>query len=222
MSLDAALAEAWGDEAWDDMDGWAKISRRFPIPAETLARLYMYGRFELTPDERHALIRRGQGLSFTDKYRLYMNHIWKLYKGPLWPAEKRLSEYVVNVAHDLGYTWYHGGRGGIQVGEKILPPALTGITPRGQAREAERQHWVWISPAAHLASHYATPEFTLNGQLYRVQPEGAVTVDPRCLRLFMLWVDDPELNVDLARLVWMIQEYRCESATVLEVMAQDR
>ena len=220
MSFERHLAEAWGVGAWGTNPEAAltETAARFPIPIGKILSQKMLGRLRLGPDQRAELIRWGHGLPFPEKYRLYMFNLWNLYTGPLWPDELELSHRIVEAMHVLKTEWYHGGQPGRQVGDKLLPPKVTGVTPRGRAIDPERQHYVWMSPRSGLAGIYASPDHTPDGQLYRIRPEGMVTVEPRCLRLFLLWMDDPELEVDLPRLALMIPEYRCESATVLEVM----
>jgi hypothetical protein len=99
----------------------------------------------------------------------------------------------------------HGGLPGLSVGDRILPPAQTGVmTPRDVVREHDPLMWqrqqlmhryagggygrpdkVYVG-AIEVAIRFAVmwtlnPEMPGQGAVYEVQPEGEVTPDPALL-----------------------------------------
>jgi hypothetical protein len=98
---------------------------------------------------------------------------------------------------------YHGGRPGLRVGARILPPARTGVVTLGDViREHDPLSWErWVrsygcptpgkvyAGTLEMALRYARA-WTLNpdmpglGAVYEVRPEGEVTADPSLVRAF--------------------------------------
>jgi hypothetical protein len=103
--------------------------------------------------------------------------------------------------------FYHGGLAGRRVGDQILPSAITKARHRWH-RNAQK---VFVSTTYLKSVCYAVGRpLSLNseelGKVYRVQPDGPLTIDPSETRNLH---DDPDYSIDA---------YYCESATVLEVI----
>jgi hypothetical protein len=98
-------------------------------------------------------------------------------------------------------TFYHGGRTGRCVNDLILPPILTKVYP---ALSSDMQR-VFLTTTYPKAVWYAVRRALLHGEevgrVYRVQPNGPLTVDP--------WGACKNVPDD----------WYCESATVLEVIS---
>lgn len=87
-------------------------------------------------------------------------------------------------------TYFHGGAPGLKQGDKILPPAVTGVVTRAENVQTlgEVPDWMW-DPAAtgdrdvvylcQSADHAAGfASITPHGDIYRVTPLGPVEPDP--------------------------------------------
>lgn len=73
--------------------------------------------------------------------------------------------------------YFHGGNFGLQVGEYVLPPSITGVLPNGDVspdiRRNDRIYMVKIfDQAAGFAAHHEYP------RVYEVEAEGVVEDDP--------------------------------------------
>ena len=104
--------------------------------------------------------------------------------------------------------FYHGGLVGRRVGDQILPSAIT----KSRHRWHPNAHKVFVSTAYLKSVYYAVGRpLSLNseelGKVYRVQPDGPLTVDPVEVQFR---VDDPDYSINA---------YYCRSATVLEVIS---
>jgi hypothetical protein len=114
--------------------------------------------------------------------------------------------------------WFHGGQGGLPVGALLLPPTVTG-NPRGSA---DRAAWlgydstrVYVTASRIDAVVYAAA--VGGGDVYLVQPAGAIAPDPeprvgtivqscdwaRIVAVFITGVThaDPRANPNLVRAV---------------------
>jgi len=78
-------------------------------------------------------------------------------------------------------TYYHGGRAGIQRGAFLLPPDITKARSCAEFGAAGicRTDRVYITTS--LAAAVLFSAGSRNGQVYEVEPIGAVEQDPDCL-----------------------------------------
>ena len=101
--------------------------------------------------------------------------------------------------------YFHGGKPGLKVGDKILPPTVTGTEQTHPGRRLDR---AFVGDQRQLARLFAIM-WTLNparpgdGQIYEVQPSGPLVVDK-------------SLGTMRAGL-WQATSWECESATVTAV-----
>ena len=109
--------------------------------------------------------------------------------------------------------WWHGGLAGRDVGDWLLPGAVTGSNPRDM-RWRLGGLFTYVTHHRHLALHYAQQA---GGVLYRVEPERPLGVDPHELRTAMLL--RPEIKAEGGKLMDLrLNAYTCPRARVLEVI----
>ena len=107
-----------------------------------------------------------------------------------------------------GTRYFHGGKPGLAVGDKILPSSVTGAenvmsryvrgTPGFDELKARCLDHVYFTAARDFAAEYAGVH--PDGALYQVVPDGAFEPDPDC---------------GVPGLAW-----RCRSATIVAVSAE--
>ncbi len=112
-------------------------------------------------------------------------------------------------------TYFHGGRSGLHVGDRILPPAVTGAPamadslPAGHELESAAtrvtdRSKVYLTDTADLARFFAAlhpcGDRKRGGDVYRVVPDGPVE-------------DDPDYHGEPGRSV------RCGSAVIVGIVA---
>ena len=74
--------------------------------------------------------------------------------------------------------YYHGGRGGMNKGQLILPPAVTGATSQAKyGNYLTDKNRVYITTDYEAAMLYAAG---VNGDVYEVEPVGELLSDPDC------------------------------------------
>jgi hypothetical protein len=92
---------------------------------------------------------------------------------------------------DLRY--WHGGAPGLNPGDKLLPPDLTGtshtlsayVTDADNAPHAQRRDLVYVTTSKAVARAYAA--FYLDGALYEVAPADPIEPDPDCYEPGLSW-----------------------------------
>jgi len=85
---------------------------------------------------------------------------------------KTSEEHVAEV----GRPFFHGGFAGLRVGEKILPPAVTGITIRTPEQQArQRADRIYFTTGIEVAMLFA--KLRGGGDVYRIKPS-AIESDP--------------------------------------------
>ena len=140
---------------------------------------------------------------------------------PLSPWERRISAALGSRAKAKGYTWYHGGVAGREVGDVLLPSGTTGMNPRGSPSGFwEARHRVYITHYRHVAEFFARTNeaFGAESKVYIVEPEAPLTVDPEALRLVLLLQEDPATKEQhLAQIGDFLSRFCCKSAKVLAV-----
>lgn len=78
--------------------------------------------------------------------------------------------------------YFHGGVSGLQVGDFILPPDLTGTEQRlsayaaPDAKHGHRTDRVYVTPTQNVARFFAA--VYPDGAIYRVEPVGDLEPDP--------------------------------------------
>jgi hypothetical protein len=97
--------------------------------------------------------------------------------------------------------FYHGGKPGLKVGGKVLPPVLTNASgPETLHEYGSLGRWdrVYLTTSEATARMYASGHPSRKGCVYEVTPDGDVEPDPDCLL--------PGLS------------YECASATIVRVI----
>lgn len=75
--------------------------------------------------------------------------------------------------------WFHGGPTGLAVGQRILPPSVTGAPMcAGEGDPAS----VYVHRGPDSAALYAVVRYGTGGQLYEVSPVGELQPDPETPR----------------------------------------
>lgn len=77
---------------------------------------------------------------------------------------------------------YHGGPPGLKVGQRILPPNITGApsTASYGASEVCNPNKVYVTPDPLAAALFASMHPSGDGRVYKVKTVGQVTYDPDC------------------------------------------
>lgn len=76
-------------------------------------------------------------------------------------------------------TYYHGGRGGLQKGNFILPPTITNAKSTAEfGNHMCDRSKVYVTVEFTAAAMYAA---AVNGDVYEVEPVGALAEDPDCI-----------------------------------------
>jgi hypothetical protein len=142
------------------------------------------------------------------------------YHGPAYQAlncaEAELSEALVSQARErYGNQWFHGGRAGLQSGDLVLSQRQGAPRVLGDLeRPFEAGQFAWVTPMAAFAMSFAIP---VQGALYKVLPDDRLKVSPfhlRAVRLIMSWYPTTPLG---AIKEFMMEDFVCGSAVVLEV-----
>lgn len=81
--------------------------------------------------------------------------------------------------------YFHGGYGGLRVGDMILPPSVTGAVSTASYGAASvcRRDRVYVTSRFDNAVDAAAVHPSGRGKVYEVKPLGDLTVDPDALRL---------------------------------------
>jgi hypothetical protein len=97
----------------------------------------------------------------------------------------------------MSATYYHGGNRGLRIGDKILPPKITGRTSTSDyiANNVHRRDRIYVTPDIAAASLYASVH--QEPTVYEVVPEGSLGHDPDC--------DQPGLS------------FECDKASIVRV-----
>lgn len=81
--------------------------------------------------------------------------------------------------------YYHGGYGGLRIGDLVLPPTITGVASCAHFGAAGvcRRDRVYITSQYQNALEVAATHPSGRGKVYEVLPIGVITVDPDALRM---------------------------------------
>ncbi|NTT85729.1 hypothetical protein [Tabrizicola fusiformis] len=134
-------------------------------------------------------------------------------------AESEVARKILACAN--GSSLYHGGKGGLRLGDKLLPSRLTGNDPRGWAKLAYCSTSVHVTADLDIAREYSKIRIS-GGAVYRVIPVGDLRVNPAWMRAAVSVSARPDvpfpdvLKVQgLAAWVWRIYPaLMCDSAIV--------
>lgn len=76
--------------------------------------------------------------------------------------------------------YYHGGFGGLRLGQSVLPPATTGVPSTASFGAAGicRTDRVYITTRFDSAYAFACLHWTGAGKVYEVEPQGVLEHDP--------------------------------------------
>jgi hypothetical protein len=104
----------------------------------------------------------------------------------LSPQAAALSRAIVG-ALPRDVRWFHGGRAGRAVGERLLAARDSGLPPANALGAAipglaPGVPWVWFSNCPEGAAGYAA---SVGGHVYEVEPRGEIEADPEHLAEFM-------------------------------------
>ncbi len=97
--------------------------------------------------------------------------------------------------------YFHGGFGGLSVGQFVLPPAMTGAPSTAQfgAQGVCDTSKVYVCTDMHAALFFACGHPSGNGKLYEVAPAGELTADPDAL------IDGFSFSCSKARVIRVIR-----------------
>ncbi|KSV95424.1 hypothetical protein [Sinorhizobium sp. GL28] len=97
--------------------------------------------------------------------------------------------------------YFHGGYGGLSVGQFVLPPAMTGAPSTAQfgAHGVCDTSKVYVCTDLHAALFFAGGHPSGNGKVYEVAPAGELTADPDAL------IDGLSYSCDKARVLRVIR-----------------
>lgn len=106
--------------------------------------------------------------------------------------------------------YYHGGFGGLRVGDRVLPPAVTGASSTADhgAEGVCRRDRVYLATEETAAALFAALHPSGRGKIYQVEPVGELEPDPDCNEPGMSWAA-PE-----ARVLRVIQLSRARRAEI--------
>jgi hypothetical protein len=114
-------------------------------------------------------------------------------------------------------TYWHGGFGGLRVGDLVRPPALTGaptLADYGAAAVCRRDR-VYVTTEKEAAAIYAAMHPSGRGKVYEVEPLGELVADPDC--------DEAGLSyeVEEARVVRVFTLARADREQIVRAMLYD-
>lgn len=130
-----------------------------------------------------ALVKLLQSASLPEAFSVCHLYASVRLAGPLTEYERSRSSDLVS---ELGAVdWYHGGAGGLGVGDFLLPAGVTGADPRREKSVvSDRLDRVFFTQDLSFASEYQ--DQVPGGGLYRVEPIGVIETDPADLRMLLL------------------------------------
>ncbi|MEM9341412.1 MAG: hypothetical protein AAGA87_00035 [Pseudomonadota bacterium] len=122
--------------------------------------------------------------------------------------------------------WFHGDHAGVfKLGDRILPPQLTGKDPRREGLlNPDRNLFAFFTREIDIAKEHARAKF--GGWVYRVEPEGEILPDTLALRPLQLMFTQPGLTLRhrhvkgatfLSDMNRLINNYCAPSAIVTQV-----
>ena len=159
---------------------------------------------------KRALLGKIKGLNPVERWSVCNYVVSRYWSGPLQPDEIAFNRELLKRELDGDETWFHGGLPGREVGDRLLPPSITGSDPRGIGDSIpDRLEYVYFTYSLEVGEHYAGRVPGGCGQLYEVEPEGEIFADPIELRVAMLLRD---WNVP-------INSFAATSAKVVRILA---
>lgn len=118
-----------------------------------------------------------------------------------------------------GSEWFHGGRGGLEPGDLLIPRSMSGeerTSSLKKEREPHDRRFVFVTPSKRLASRFARKR---KGRVYLVEPDAStLSMTPLARRVVKQSLAlDPSAKV-LASFNWLFIEAICKHAVVKEVL----
>jgi hypothetical protein len=136
--------------------------------------------------------------------------------------DERQVQAAISAAQEAGHVWFHGGVGGLQLGDLILPPSETGaVTFADIVREHDPAFWqeltsrhitrrdrVYCGPASTALQYSAlwslSPFTEGDGAVYAVEPAADADPDPAAPRR---WLEARRATVTAVVIPRVTREY---------------